>query len=79
MTEDEKRMLDLAGQRWNYPGSLEQRVRDEFGISLTRFWQRVNQLVDTEEALAYAPLTVNRLRRLRGGRVVSRAARGRLG
>lgn len=79
MTDDEKRMLDLAGQRWNYPGSLEQRVRDEFGISLTRFYQRVNQLVDTEEALAYAPITVNRLRRLRGGRGVSRAARGRLG
>lgn len=77
MTEDEKRMLDLAGQRWNYPGSLEQRVRDEFGISLTRFWQRVNQLIDTEEALAYAPITVNRLRRLRAGRGVSRAARGR--
>lgn len=79
MTDDEKRMLDLAGQRWNYPGSLEQRLRDEFGISLTRFWQRVSQLVDTEEALAYAPITVNRLRRLREGRVVSRAARARPG
>ena len=79
MTDEERGMLDLAGERWNYAGSLEQRVRDELGISLTRFWQRVNQLVDTEEALAYAPITVNRLRRLRGGRVVSRAARGRLG
>lgn len=79
MTDDEKRMLDLAGQRWNYAGNLEQVVRDEFGISLTRFWQRVNQLVDTEEGLAYAPVTVNRLRRLREGRVVSRAARARRG
>ncbi|WIC40245.1 helix-turn-helix DNA binding protein [Gordonia phage Holliday] len=65
MTDEEKAMLDLAGQRWNYPGSLEQRVRDEFGISLTRFYQRVNQLIDTEEALAYSPVVVNRLRRLR--------------
>ena len=79
MTEDEKRMLDLAGERWNYPGNLEQMIRDEFGISLTRFWQRVGQLCDTEEALAYAPVTVNRLRRLRAGRVVSRAARARRG
>ena len=75
MTADDRRMLDLAGERWNYAGSLEQAVRDEFGISLTRFWQRVNQLIDTEEALAYAPITVNRLRRLREARVVSRAAR----
>ncbi|AMS03279.1 HTH DNA-binding protein [Gordonia phage Lucky10] len=68
MTDDERRMLDLAGQRWNYAGNLEQRVRDEFGISLTRFWQRVNQLIETEEALAYSPVVVNRLRRLRTGR-----------
>ncbi|WKW86328.1 helix-turn-helix DNA binding domain protein [Gordonia phage Budski] len=65
MTDEEKAMLDLAGQRWNYAGSLEQKVRDEFGISLTRFYQRVNQLIDTEEALAYSPVVVNRLRRLR--------------
>ncbi|UYL87793.1 helix-turn-helix DNA binding domain protein [Gordonia phage OneDirection] len=68
MTDDDRRMLDLAGQRWNYAGSLEQRVRDEFGISLTRFWQRVNQMCDTREALEYAPATVNRLRRLRTAR-----------
>ncbi|MCR8897253.1 DUF3263 domain-containing protein [Gordonia sp. GONU] len=75
MTDDEKLMLDLAGARWNYAGSLEQRVRDEFGISLTRFWQRVSQLCDTEDALAYAPATVNRLRRMRETRQVSRASR----
>lgn len=58
-------MLDLAGERWNYAGSLEQTVRDEFGISLTRFWQIVNRLCDTREALEYSPTVVNRLRRLR--------------
>ncbi|MBM7280314.1 DUF3263 domain-containing protein [Gordonia rubripertincta] len=68
MIDDEKRMLELAGKRWNYPGNLEQRVRDEFGISLTRFWQIVNRLIDTEEALAYSPVVVNRLRRLRAPR-----------
>ncbi|QZD97559.1 helix turn helix DNA binding protein [Gordonia phage LonelyBoi] len=68
MTEEEMRMLDLAGARWNYAGSLEQRVRDDFDVSLTRFWQRVSHLCDTEGALAYAPATVNRLRRLRTAR-----------
>ncbi|UTN93553.1 helix-turn-helix DNA binding domain protein [Gordonia phage Oregano] len=75
MTDIDRRMLDLAGAWWNYAGSLEQQVRDEFGISLTRFWQRVNQLCDTRDALAYAPATVNRLRRLRTAREVSRASR----
>ena len=64
MTDDEKRMLDLAGARWRYAGSLEQTVRAELGISLTRFWQRVSQLLDREDALAYDPVTVNRLRRI---------------
>lgn len=37
----------------------------QFGLSITRYWQRVNRLLDTEEALAYNPVLVNRLRRLR--------------
>ncbi|QDK02797.1 helix-turn-helix DNA-binding protein [Gordonia phage Squiddly] len=65
MTDDEKAMLDLAGQRFNYAGNLEQQVWDEFGISLTRYFQIVNRLLDTQEALRYSPQVVNRLRRLR--------------
>ncbi|AUV61599.1 helix-turn-helix DNA-binding protein [Gordonia phage Clark] len=75
MTDIDRRMLDLAGAWWNYAGNLEQTVRDEFGISLTRFWQKVGQLCDTREALEYAPATVNRLRRMREARQVSRASR----
>ncbi|WP_244278008.1 DUF3263 domain-containing protein [Gordonia westfalica] len=52
-------MLDLAGRRWNYAGNLEQKVRDEFGISLTRFWQIVNRLLDTQEALSYSPQKIH--------------------
>lgn len=73
MTDDEKRMLDLAGARWNYAGSLEQRVRAEFGISLTRFYQRVNTVCDDPDALAYAPQLVNRLRRIRSTRAQRRS------
>ena len=66
MTDDEKRMLELAGARWRYAGSLEQVVRDELGISLTRFWQLVGRMLDREDVMAYDPVTVNRLRRIRG-------------
>ncbi|UEA61357.1 DUF3263 domain-containing protein [Gordonia otitidis] len=65
MTDEDRRLLDMAGQRWNHSGAMADAIRTEFGMSVTRFWQRVNRLCDTEEALAYAPLTVNRLRRLR--------------
>lgn len=72
MTDVEKRMLEIAGARWNYAGSLERAVRDEFGISLTRFWQKVGQLLDREDALAHDPVTVNRLCRIRNGSVRAR-------
>ncbi|WP_439030385.1 DUF3263 domain-containing protein [Gordonia terrae] len=65
MLDDEKRMVDLAGERWSYPGNLEQQVRDEFGISLTCFYQIVIGLLETQEALTCSPQVVNRLRRLR--------------
>ena len=61
-------MLELAGARWRYAGSLEQSVRDELGVSLTRFWQLVGRLIDREDVLAHDPVTVNRLRRIRDGR-----------
>lgn len=67
MTDEERRMLDFAGQRWNHRGTQADAIRAEFGLTVTRFWQRVSQLLDREDALAYDPVTVNRLRRLRGG------------
>lgn len=65
MTDEERRMLDVAGQHWNYAGTQAATIRSEFGITITRFWQRINQLCDDPAALAYAPSTVYRLRRVR--------------
>ena len=65
LSDRDRAILDLAARRWNYAGSLEQRVRDELGISLTRFWQLANQLLDDQAAVEYAPQLVYRLRRLR--------------
>jgi len=39
----------------------------------TRAWQQINALLDTEEALAYAPTAVLRLRRVRDRRAALRA------
>ncbi|QTF82283.1 helix-turn-helix DNA binding protein [Gordonia phage ZiggyZoo] len=68
MTDDDRALLDFAAHRWIYAGNQAEAVRTEFGISVTRFWQRVNNLLDDPEALAHAPTLVNRLRRLRSRR-----------
>lgn len=52
-------------QRWKYAGAKEQHVREQFGESLARYYQRLNALLDSAAAEAAYPALVRRLRRLR--------------
>ena len=78
LAEREQRILAFERQWWKFEGSKEQAIRDEFGFSATRYYQLVNGLVERPEALAFDPMTVKRLRRLRADRRRQRNAR-RLG
>ncbi len=70
----------LAFERlwWKYAGAKEQAIREQFAMSATRYYQVLNALIDRSEALAFDPLLVKRLRRLRSARQRMRSAR-RLG
>lgn len=74
----EQKMLDLERQWWKYAGAKEQAIRELFDLSATHYYQVLNALIDTEAALAYDPMLVKRLRRLRTSRQQARSAR-RLG
>jgi hypothetical protein len=78
LTDRERAILAFERQWWKYAGAKEQAVREIFGISPTRYYQLVNDLIEKQEALMADPLLVKRLRRLRTGRVRLRGAR-RLG
>lgn len=78
LAEREQRILAFERQWWKFEGSKEQAIRDEFGFSATRYYQLLNGLVERPEALAFDPMTVKRLRRLRADRRRQRNAR-RLG
>ena len=56
----------------------EQAIRELFDLSATHYYQILNALIDTEDALAHDPMLVKRLRRLRTSRQRARTAR-RLG
>lgn len=75
LTDEEQAMLVFARRWYKFAGKQEQDMRDEFGISATRFWARFNLLLDRPEALAFDPVTVNRYRRLRRARQEARSAR----
>ncbi|MBT8159873.1 MULTISPECIES: DUF3263 domain-containing protein [Arthrobacter] len=76
--EREQQILALERQWWKYAGAKEQAVRELFDLSATHYYQLLNALIDTEEALAHDPMLVKRLRRLRTSRQRARTAR-RLG
>jgi hypothetical protein len=78
LTERERECLAFERQWWKYAGAKEQAVRELFGLSITRYYQVLNALIDRPEAFAHDPMLVKRLRRMRQSRQRSRSAR-RLG
>lgn len=74
LTPKDLAILRFEGQRWKHPGAKEAAVLDTFGLNLTAYYARLGRLLELPEALAYAPQTVNRLRRLREARKAVRTA-----
>lgn len=75
LTETEAGMLELERSWWQYAGAKEAEARARFDLSITRYYQLLNDLIDREVALAHDPLTVKRLRRIRAARQRSRSTR----
>jgi Protein of unknown function (DUF3263) len=74
----DREILAFERQWWKYAGAKEQAVRELFDMSATRYYQVLNTLIDSPEALAFDPMLVKRLRRMRATRQRARSAR-RLG
>lgn len=74
----ERALLAFERQWWRYEGSKEASIREHFDMNSTRYYQRLNQLLDMPEAMEFDPLLVKRLRRQRDSRARARSAR-RLG
>ena len=78
LSDRDRRILEFERQWWKYAGAKEQAVRDLFDMSGTRYYQILNGLIDSPPALAFDPMLVKRLRRMRATRQRARSAR-RLG
>lgn len=71
-------ILEFEKQWWSLAGTKEAEIRERFALSAPRYYQLLNDLIDTPEALAHDPLLVKRLRRQRETRQRERSAK-RLG
>lgn len=78
LPERDQRILEFERQWWKFAGAKEQAIREQFDMSATRYYQVLNALLDLPEALAFDPMLVKRLQRMRAARQRARSAR-RLG
>lgn len=74
LSEQEMRILAFERNWWRQPGAKEQAIADIFGISGTRYYQMLNEIIDRPEALGFDPVLVKRLRRLRARRQRTRSS-----
>lgn len=77
LTDRDRAMLALEAAWPRHNGSKEQTIRATLGMSPARYYQLLDRLIATEQALAHDPMLVRRLRRLREDRVDKRARRMR--
>ena len=77
LSEQDRAILDFERDWWRDRGPKERLVRERFGFSAARYHQLLNRIVDAPDALAYDPMLVRRLRRIR--EVRRRRVAGRLG
>ncbi len=74
LADDDVAILDFEENWFTSAVPKEQAIMERFGTSATRYYQRLNTLIDMPAALDHKPLLVKRLRRLRSQRQAARSA-----
>ena len=73
LSDRDREIIAFERQWWKYAGAKEQAISDLLGLSATRYYQLLNDLIDRPEALGFDPVLVKRLRRQRARRNRMRA------
>ncbi|GAA4707993.1 hypothetical protein GCM10025781_28370 [Kocuria gwangalliensis] len=61
----DKAILQLEAEHWKYRGAKESAIRQRLGLSPVNYYQRLNALIDRDDAARFAPMLISRLRRAR--------------
>ena len=65
LTEHEQAVLDFERSWWTVDGVKEVLIEERLGLTSSRYYQVLNELLDRPDALDHDPMVVRRLRRLR--------------
>lgn len=72
LTELEIRILDFERENGAAAAGKDNAVLTQFGLTPARYYQVLNLVIDSPAALAYDPLLVRRLQRIRERRMRAR-------
>ena len=75
LSERDMRILAFERSWWRLAGAKEREILEVFEVSVTRYYQLLNDLIDRPEAAEFDPVLVTRLRRQRSRRQRIRSAR----
>jgi hypothetical protein len=78
LSDRDRLLLEFERECWKLTVPKERAIRERFGFSPARYHQLLNRVVERPEAVAYDPMLVRRLRRVREARRRRRVA-GQLG
>jgi hypothetical protein len=68
LSERDRAILEFERSWWINAGPKEVAIRARLGLSATRYRQLLAALVDSDDAVAYDPLVIRRLRKARDER-----------
>ena len=75
LSEQDLRILALERRGWRSPSTKEQSIQEILGLSATRYYQVLNELIDRPEAFRFDPVLIKRLRSQRARRQRMRSPR----
>lgn len=68
LTEVDELLLDFEARAWPQAGAKDTAIADQFELSPTRYYQRINALIEHPGAWAWNPLLMRRLQAARSKR-----------
>jgi hypothetical protein len=71
----DRSILDFEREWWRHAGAKEEAIRETFGLSTARYYQILNVVIESENAVRYDPMLVGRLQRVRDSRTEARTSR----
>jgi hypothetical protein len=73
LTEDDIALVEFERASWGATPNKESAVRERFGLSLARYYQRVYALCEKPEALEYDAVFVRQCLEAKGQRTTARS------